>query len=756
MPKGTIRRAATAALLLSAAPIASTVASAQTAADTPADPATSDIIVTARRSSEAIQRVPISITAIDAGTLNRGTVSSIRDIQYLSPSLSASTNNTRNTDNLSLRGVGTTFGTDPAVVAYFAEVPLPGGGGGAGNLFDLANVQVLNGPQGTLFGRNTTGGAVLFEPQRPVDRVEGEIMVGYGSYNNFEQQAVINVPVIPGVLAIRAGISHRTRDGYTIDVNTGRDYDNVNYFTGRLSVLFTPSQGIENLTILNFLDRDEHGGSSQLSLVNPGFYGSAFDAVLAQQATYGPRRVALDGAQLDRQKIFMVLNRTKIDLAPNLTLKNIFSYSTFRNTSLIDVDGSVIDAISYFPTGLPGGLQNNGTPAFDQVTEELQLAGKAAGGMLDWTIGGYFQHNTPKANLTLQQLGIFGAPPEYQSQGDDLLSKAAYAQATLDFGALSPSLEGLKATGGIRFTRDRRKDYADRYYSVPGSPCEYLPDSAPNCRYDFAPKTFTATTWTAGLTYQVTPTTMLYATARRGFKSGGINLTAPPQTAISTFAPETVDDIEIGAKTKTHLGTMPFSASIALFRDKFHDIQRALLYPANGSFALYIANASSATIKGVEAQVDLEPVDGLRLGARYSYLHSEYGHFVDTLGTDFTGLPLPYTPKHKLTLLAGYTRDLGHTGTLDLQATYAYQSDYRNLDAFDPDIVIKGYGLLSLSAGLKNIGQTGLDLSVFATNVTNKTYRIGGGNYYYSLGFTTSIYGEPRMVGARATFHFGQ
>lgn len=716
-----------------------------------------DIIVTARRQEEQLQRVPIAITVIDSATLTSGAITGMKDVQYLAPSLTVSTNNTRNTDNYSLRGIGTTFGTDPAVVAYFAEVPMPGGGGGAGALFDLANVQVLNGPQGTLFGRNTTGGAVLFEPKRPTGELEGSVMVGYGNHDNFEQQAIINIPIVPDVLSIRAGINHRQRDGYTKDVVTGIDYDNIDYTAARLSVLFTPSDSFENYTIVNYLDRNENGGSQQIHLVNPGFYGNVFDAIVAQQAAWGARKVAYNGEQADKQEILMVANRTRLDLSDTITLKNIVSYTTFRQDARIDVDGSSIAGIEYYPTGLPGGLQNNGTPAFDQFTEELQLSGKAMDGHFDWTIGGYYQHNTPKKNLTQQSIGIFGVPTINFSQGDELTSKAAYAQATLDFGGFAPSLEGLKLTGGIRRTHDRRKDYAERYFvDILGTqPCQHLAAFNPDCRYDFPARSFKATTWTLGLNYQVTNTTMLYATARKGFKSGGFNLPAYPFSDLASFDPETVNDIEIGAKTRTTLGTMPISASVALFRDKFKDIQRALLFPAGGSFDLYLVNASSATIKGFEGQIDINPTPEFRLGAKYSYLDSKYGNFIAN-GADFTGMPLPYTPKHKVTLTAGYNKDLGEAGTIDLGATYAYQSSFRNLDAFDPDIVIKGYGLLSLTAGWKNIMSSNLDLDVYATNVTNKLYRVGGGNYYYSLGFTTSMYGEPRMVGARLTYHFGE
>ena len=746
---------ATSACLTAYIPLAA-AQDAQTSS-TPSASDSGDIIVTARRQEEKLQRVPISITVIDAKTLSNGGITSMKDVQYLTPSLSVSTNNTRNTDNYSLRGIGTTFGSDPAVVAYFAEVPLPGGGGGAGNLFDLGNVQVLNRPQGTLFGRNTTGGAVLFEPKRPTDTFEGSVSVGYGNHNNFEQEGIVNVPVIPGVLAIRAGISHRQRDGFTKDVNTGRDYDNINYLAARFSMLFTPSDSFENYTTVSYLNRKEHGGSAQLHLINPAFYGNVFDGFVAQQKLLGPRRVAYNAQQADKQKIFMVTNKTTIDLSENLTLKNIISYATFRTDARTDVDGSMLPGIQYYPTGLPGGLQNNGTPAFNQFTEELQLSGKTLNDMFDWTVGVYYQHNTPKKNLTSQETIIFGVPTMNSSQGDKLTSKAAYAQATLDFGALSPSLSGLKLTGGIRRTHDRRKDYADRYYAdLPGQPCDYMPGFNPNCRYDFPARSFKATTYTVGLNYQVTESTMLYATMRRGFKSGGFNLASPPSATLSAFQPEKVDDIEIGAKTRTTLGTMPVSASVALFRDKFKDIQRVLLFPTSTSFATYIVNASRATIKGVEAQVDINPTRDLRLGAKYSYLKSKYGEFDDPAGgVSFTGMPLPYTPTHKLTLSAGYSHDLGDGGKIDLGATYAYQSSYRNLDAYDPDIVIKGYGLLSLNAGWSNIMGSNFDLNLFATNVTNKLYRIGGGNYYYSLGFTTSVYGEPRMVGAKVTYRFG-
>lgn len=736
-----------------------------------------DIIVTARRQEESLQRVPIAVSVIDNKVLASGTISSVRDVQFLSPSLNVSTNNSRSADNYTLRGQGTTFGADPSVVAYFAEVPDPTGGGGGGFLFDLANIQVLNGPQGTLFGRNTTGGAILFQPRRPTNDFEGYVQVGYGNYNNFQQEAVINVPLVNDVLMVRAGISHREREGFTKDVFTGEDYDNINYLSGRVSILFKPTSNFENYTIVNFMDRKENGIGASIDSINfNSFFGTFINRnlanqVLAQQAAWGPRRVAHNSEQAEDLKALMLVNTSTLHLTPDVQLKNIFSFTRVRTRTYYDVDGSPIAAIDYFPTGYPSGVGKGG-PAYNQITEELQLSGRALDGNLDWAVGAYYQRNSPKANLTKQWtfggLNPYLPPmiPPFKAvlfqQGDQLTSKAAYVQATLDMAALSESLSGLKLTGGLRRTHDRRKDYANRYFAVgdsltTGGACQFAPGkSFPNCRFDFPVRHFKETTYTASLSYQVTPSTMVYATARNGFKSGGFNLAAPPNAFASSFAPEFVDDIELGVKTRTTIGELPFSGSIALFHDKYKDIQRVFLRNFGTGQGTYILNAPDATIKGIETQADLNVTPEIRLGARYSYLHTKYGTFIDAeTKNNFSGYPLPYSPKHKLTLTANYDRDMGEAGELGLNATYSIQSSYRNLDAFDPDIVIKGYSLLSLSAGWKNIYGSNIDLDIFATNVLNKLYRIGGGNYYYSIGFSTSMYGEPRMVGAKLTYHFG-
>lgn len=722
-----------------------------------------EIVVTARRKSEDVLKVPLAVSVLSGDILARTNMTSVKDIQYLAPSLNVSTNTTRNSDNYTLRGQGTTFGTDPAVVAYFAEVPVAGGGGGAGMLFDMANVQILNGPQGTLFGRNTTGGAILFQPQRPTANLGGALEVGYGSDNNFQQQGFVNVPLVSDRVLLRVAASNRQRDGFTHDIANSRAYDNINYTALRVSLLVKPVDSVENYTIVNYLTRTDNGTGTKLASINPlgavGFiFGQAGLDAVDQQKGIGPRHTSLGVAQRERQRILTLINTTRIDITSDIYLKNIASLTHFRQNVAEDADGSPLPIVDYHITPGWGGLQNNAAPAINQFTEEMQFAGKGLDQALEWTLGGYYQRNTPVRSLTAQQL--FGGPVTLSSIGDRLTSKAAFVQASVDLGKAGLGLTGLKFTAGYRHTVDQRRDYTDSYLQVgnsfnTGGPCLYLPGSYPNCRVDFPQRTFKADTYTFALDYQITPSTMIYATARSGFKSGGFNLGAPPVSNLNSFDPEKVDDIEAGLKSRFDLGDIGMRLSLAAFRDKYKNIQRALVADFGGGAGVYVVNAASATIKGVEVQADATVIRHFDLGVRYSFLDTSYDSFVSPQG-DFTGMPLPYTPRHKLTLMAGYDADLGQMGTLRLNANYAYQSSYRNLDAFDPDIVIAGYGLLNLGATWERVGGGPFDVTVYATNATNKLYRIGGGNYYNTLGFTTDVYGEPRMVGINVKYSFNR
>jgi iron complex outermembrane receptor protein len=225
-----------------------------------------EVIVTARRRDESLQQVPISITAIDQEALQRQGVSTLTDLQQLVPSAYVTGYSHGSTQQFfSIRGqsesglnTGGGAGGGPAVVGYFSEVPVPMSGPGL--YYDLQSVDVLKGPQGTLFGRNTTGGAVLFEPQRPdLEKVTGYGQLLAGNYDRAQSEAAINLPVIDGKLAIRIAGQMESREGYTRDVNTGVDYDNRHFQAARIGILFQPNDAVEDYFIGNYLAVKEHG-----------------------------------------------------------------------------------------------------------------------------------------------------------------------------------------------------------------------------------------------------------------------------------------------------------------------------------------------------------------------------------------------------------------------------------------------------------------------------------------------------------------
>jgi iron complex outermembrane receptor protein len=219
-----------------------------------------EVIVTARRREESLQQVPISITAIDQDTLQRQGVNTLTDLQQLVPSAYVTGYAHGSSQQFfSLRGqsesglnTGGGAGGGPAVVGYFSEVPVPMSGPGL--YYDLQSVEVLKGPQGTLFGRNTTGGAVLFEPRRP-DLTKptgyGEMLIG--DYRRAQGEGAVNFPVIDGKLAVRVAGQAESREGYTRDVNTGVRYDNRHFQAARIGILFEPNDIFENYFIGNYV-----------------------------------------------------------------------------------------------------------------------------------------------------------------------------------------------------------------------------------------------------------------------------------------------------------------------------------------------------------------------------------------------------------------------------------------------------------------------------------------------------------------------
>jgi len=379
-----------------------------------------EIVVTARRKEERLQTVPVAITAFTPAALEEKHIESASDLQHFVPGL-LSSQETRDEQVFYLRGQGPNGGQGgaPGVVTYFADVPFYASGPGI--YFDLDNLQVLRGPQGTLFGRNTTGGAVLFEPKHPTNTFEGYFQVSLGDYNLHEEQGALNIPIIEDKLLVRAAFDVDQRDGFTNDFTTGQDLDNRDYWSFRLGVTWRPTDDFENYIVYDSLYSHTNGTGIELQAINSfrdpkGIAANETTFVqtfcpvapnpcgvpaqqLANQAAAGPRgsftTPGLFG--LDKTYSYGITDVAKYDLTDNITVKNIFGYRVLKNLLRYDLDGMNLAVIDFT-------TPNNWNLSNVQYTDELQFQGRSSDGNLSW-IGGAFYEFLHPGGTTVAELG---------------------------------------------------------------------------------------------------------------------------------------------------------------------------------------------------------------------------------------------------------------------------------------------------------------------------------------------------------------
>jgi iron complex outermembrane receptor protein len=722
-----------------------------------------DIIVTARRTQESQQRVPIAITTFSQEALNQNRIESLSDLQQYIPSATTSGFQNANQQFFTLRGQGETglatgggAGGGPAVVGYLSEVPVPIAGPGL--YYDLQSVEVLAGPQGTLFGRNTTGGAILFEPRRPSFDVDGYAQVTVGNYNRREFVGAFNVPIVNDKVALRVAGQLGRRDGYTNDVVSGRDYDNRNYNAARAELLVKPSDKVENYFIANYVDYREHGPGNVLLAVNP-LLQPGLVPYLAIQQSRDVRHIQLSTHELNQGRFVNLINKTTFSLTDDITLKNIVSYSRQQTRRQDDEDGSpfvVVDSIGSQP----------GTWNIDlrTITEELQLHGKTLGGLLDWQVGGFYDDTKNPANQTFTQQFGTSFNNNYRSDLADR-SKAIYGQVALDLKSIAP---GLKFTAGWRHTWDWTYEgaaLAGGASATPkaGDPCfTRLNATYPNCFISASAK-HDGDGYTFGFDYQASRSTLLYVVTRQGYKSGGFNIIAAvlgdTGSPFFTYKPEKVRDLEGGIKTDWHLGGVHGRTNLAMYDSWYSDAQVLTAAVVAGSPQGLTANAASANIWGIELENIVKPTPSLELNLTYSYLDARYRNYVTPLGQDLTHTPYPYAPKNKLAIGARVRTPLPSAiGELWLGANYAYQSKvYVGIGSFgigSPANTQAAYGLLNLRADWTHVLGSRLTLSAFVTNATNKVYQVTAEDFYNATGTSVAVFGEPRMFGGSVRYDF--
>ena len=685
--------------------LATLLPAAQAEEAPPADQQTDieKVVVTARRLSENLESVPIAITSLSGDQLERDTIRTAYDLQQHAPSLQIDTDgiNGSASPNFTIRGLSRVLGTDPSVVTYFAEVP-QSGRGLVESLYDMSDIQVLRGPQGVAFGKNSTGGDILFTPQRPTDQLGGSIEGQWGNYGNQDYTGILNIPV-DDTLAIRVAGDLERRDGTTRNI-VGPDLDDRNHESGRLSLDWKPIANFENYTVIDGFSAHEHNAASKLvgigtcqqiiiaCFFTPGsgnipippyipFFAPGagnLPAVLAEAQALGPRTVDVPAPQLSESNVYGVSNTSTVKLVDtplgDITFKNIIGYRHESDSTAIDLSGSPIAFLD---------IQNSDT--ISQVSEELQAIGVSPSGTYDWLFGVFFSSGSdaqPSQNAQNFALGAFpnpqatllytlsaangdpigpqstSGPNELDSQSTALYGRVSYHLSGA-FDNLPSWLSSASLDLGYRLTWDDYRVESQLITDVATAPpihqCVFLdpvtqlplPGSPPGS-INAAQCTRTGTTsfaapnWSIGAHDQITDNILGYVVASHGYKAGGLNFYAVSPTDDS-FAPERVTNIEIGGKSDFRLGDVPVRTNLALYHESYTNIQTQVVVVEGGTPQSLITNANRATIEGGELEVFARPFKNLELSGSWSVTQGVYDDFatqVNGVATNLGGVDL--------------------------------------------------------------------------------------------------------------------
>jgi iron complex outermembrane recepter protein len=750
------------------------------------------VVVTARRRAENIQKVPVAVTALSGATLKRQTIVSQYDLNRVTPSLqiSISAGGGQNQAEIALRGQrqGDTLPSlDPSVGVYFGDIIVERPYGFNQQFFDLSNLQVLKGPQGTLFGRNTTGGNILLVPNPPTDSYSAMLHGSLGDYNLHEVDGWVNLPINDKVQLRIAG-QHTDRDGYIHDLTTGKDDENVDEQAARASLRIKITDDITNVTVANWSSSSNNGtgyrlvalgppgggptGVYNLPIVYPAGYGNKVLDYARSLPFYDTATDGVFGGGYAYTHVATVANTTTWSINDQLNFKNIIGYDHYTVGQGDQVSGSLVPLLAY-------AEQQGG----DQVTEEFQVYGKTA--RLNY-IGGlyFFQEKAFSTSYTPEELNPFiPVIPQEIPDHDTNRSYSVFGQATYDF---SDWVQGLSGTFGGRETWDTRNANFGTIYSVPGAPfaplepggfCAFQPNTGvafqpyPSCRTQQS-ASFNQFTYNVDVDYHFNDDVMAYFAHRLGYRSGGFGTRAVNAPEIVPFLPETVNDYELGLKADWHLPWGMFlRTNAAIFDQDYSNLQRLIPVVIGGAQSTDVLNVGSATINGAELEMTFVPVSWLNISGFFSQVQPKYNQFI---------IPAVFNPLHtgpldatNTAVFSGFPRtSFGLTaratlpwvperyGDAVLQLNYYHQSGYLQQDSgvAQPFQTAPGYGILNLRAEWNHVFDTKLDLAAFVTNLADNhyiaaTYTLDSPS---SLGFASTIAAPPRMFGFDATYHFGQ
>ena len=757
MPAHLYRAAATVALAFG-------LVAGATAQEIAAEPiaATSDsvaddsnmIIVTAQKRVENLQEVPIAISALGADYLEARDITSINDLGSLAPNVKFERAPASGAiAQIAIRGsvtINPAVTWEPAVGLYLDGVYIAKNQGAIFDVADLERVEILRGPQGTLYGRNSLAGAVNLITARPTGELGGKFEVSYGAYDYKRAKATLNLPAI-GPFSIKLAGQIAKRDGFVkIEDNpfpsaapfagpaSVKDAQSLDGKSAMIQVRFEPTADLTFDYAYDYSEYDQRPQASQLLRVNqngdprdifdpgsPGYIG----VPLGQFANPDRQKVmSIDAAPFgEYSRTYGHALTATLDLGA-AELKSITAYRDLRFFDSLELDGSPIDI-----------ARTTRDTDMNSFSQELQLTGAALADRLHYVLGAFYYDESAGTSNPQTFFGLFGP---FGNQFDSRYASntkawAVYAQS--DFAIT----DALKLTLGGRYTKER-KDIS-RFLQVlrdPNIPGAALPLTVADVQFgDLPDAKFSNFSPAATLAFQVNRDVNVYARFARGFKSGGFNgetnvFVAPtPDCPTGTpelcdpYRPEKVDSYEVGVKTVLADGAM--TLNVAGFYDTHKDIQLSV-FTAQGAASSSVFNAAAATIKGLEIETIIRPAAWLTFNGSFAWLDAEYDSFIDGGVEVSDNRAFPHTPKYSVSAGFDWRVAEGHWGRFNVLGDLSMVSKYYTYpyalrapgasEQVAADTQSPGRTVVNMSASLTRlpIGAVDAKISAWVRNLTNE------------------------------------
>lgn len=692
-----------------------------------------EIVVTAQRRNENVQDVPVTVTVMSQALIQDARIESVGDIVTRTPGLSFNAF-PASEPRLSIRGVGSSSrgaGGDPSSGVFVDEIYIGRPAAIAYDTFDVQRVEVLKGPQGTLFGRNVNGGAVNIVTNRPnLTAFDASAEGSLGNYDRRDAAAFVNIPFADGTAALRIGGSLHQHDGYVKRIDRAGtvigELEDQDSSSARVQLLVEPDDLTRfHLTFDTTTDRNKGPGNRISEITNP----ASGLAVRYFVDPYKRRTYATIDGQQDRD-VWGGRFKAERDL-PFATLSYLGSYRDVSYISFYDFDGSL--------KKVPGpaddrGVAGGNTETDELYSHELQLK-SLPDAPFNWVVGLYNYHADTYRTLTnIQTRSATDIRREDLNQKALVDSYAVYGDVTY------PVTDTINVFGGLRYTKDEKEVQTVGASTAP--PIIYVGVASYNVT---GSDSWGALSWRLGADWHISTDVMVYGSVSRGFKSGGFQDTpANAQDALLTFNPEFATSVELGQRGQFFDRRVTWNNSI--YYTDYSDLQARIQNVVTGGFSI---QTGTATIYGYETELAWTIGAGFRLTGGYAYTHARFDEFPTDAG-DFSGNTLQFSPENKFTLTPSYTYGFGSGASLEFALDYSHESKI-----FDSENNSEGQSRPPTDFVDARAVFTSADnhwtFSVWGKNLTDEFTKTYDGEY---SGTIVAAYNPPKTYGATLRWNY--